>query len=55
MRGIDVSYESIGRWTAKVGPQIARNLRQRWLEDVWYLDEGVIKVGSVTAECGVIP
>ncbi len=28
-RGIDVSYETIRRWTAKFGPQIARNLRCR--------------------------
>jgi len=28
-RGIDVSYETIRRWTVKFGPQIARNLRRR--------------------------
>lgn len=28
-RGIDASYESIRRWTAKFGPQIARHLRRR--------------------------
>jgi len=28
-RGIDVSYETIRRWSAKFGPQIARNLRHR--------------------------
>ena len=27
-RGIDVSYETIRRWVAKFGPQIARNLRR---------------------------
>lgn len=26
-RGIDVSYETVRRWIAKFGPQIARNLR----------------------------
>lgn len=25
----DVSYESVQRWTARFGPQIARNLRRR--------------------------
>jgi len=28
-RGHDVSYETVRRWIAKFGPQIARNLRQR--------------------------
>lgn len=28
-RGIDVSYETVRRWIAKFGPQIARNLRRR--------------------------
>jgi len=28
-RGIDVSYETIRRWTVKFGQQIARNLRRR--------------------------
>ena len=28
-RGIDVSYETVRRWIAKFGPQIARNLRYR--------------------------
>lgn len=27
-RGIDVSYETVRRWTTKIGPQIARNLRR---------------------------
>ncbi|GHF64879.1 hypothetical protein GCM10017056_40120 [Seohaeicola zhoushanensis] len=27
-QGIDVSYESVRRWTAKFGPQIARGLRR---------------------------
>jgi transposase-like protein len=40
-RGIDVSYETVRRWIAKFGPQIARNLRRRQARpgDVWYLDE----------------
>ncbi|MCQ1775506.1 hypothetical protein NOI24_30135, partial [Neorhizobium galegae] len=28
-RGIDVSYETVRRWIAKFGPQIARNLRRQ--------------------------
>lgn len=44
-RGIDVSYETVRRWIAKFGPQIARNLRrcQARPGDVWYLDEVVVK------------
>ena len=44
-RGIDISYETIRRWTAKFGPQIARNLRRRQARagDVWHLDEVVVK------------
>ncbi|MGR3620782.1 IS6 family transposase [Pseudophaeobacter sp.] len=45
-RGIDASYESIRRWTAKFGPQIARHLRRRQCRsgDVWHLDEVVVKI-----------
>ena len=44
-RGIDVSYETVRRWIAKFGPQIARNLRRRQARpgDIWYLDEVVVK------------
>lgn len=44
-RGIDVSYETVRRWIAKFGPQIARNLRRRQSRpgDVCYLDEVVVK------------
>jgi putative transposase len=47
-RGIDVSYESIRRWTARFGPQIARNLRRRQCRpgDVWHLDEVVVKIAG---------
>ena len=43
--GVDVSYETIRRWIAKFGPQIARNLRRRQVRpgDIWYLDEVVVK------------
>ncbi|MGZ2433939.1 putative transposase [Rhizobium pisi] len=41
----DVSYETVRRWIAKFGPQIARNLRRRQARpgDIWYLDEVVVK------------
>lgn len=47
-RGIDVSYETIRRWTAKFGLQIARNLRRRQARagDVWHLDEVVVKISG---------
>jgi putative transposase len=47
-RGIDVSYETIRRWPAKFGLQIARNLRCRQARpgDVWHLDEVVVKISG---------
>ena len=47
-RGIDVSYETIRRWTIKFGPQIARDLRRRQPRpgDVWHLDEVVVKIAG---------
>ena len=47
-RGIDVSYETVRRWTTKFGPQIARNLRRRQRRpgDVWHLDEVVVKIAG---------
>ncbi len=47
-RGIDVSYETIRRWTVKFGQQIARNLRHRQarLGEVWHLDEVVVKIAG---------
>ena len=49
-RGIDVSYETVRRWTAKFEPQIARNLRrcQRRSGDIWHLDEVVVKISGKT-------
>lgn len=45
-RGIDVSYETIRRWTITYGPQIAANLRE--LRPIpsprWHLDEMVCRV-----------
>ncbi|WP_280960209.1 IS6 family transposase [Antarcticimicrobium luteum] len=49
-RGIDVSYKAVRRWTAKFGPQIARNLRRRQRRpgDIWHLDEVVVKISGKT-------
>ena len=48
-RGVDVSDETIRRWTVKFGPLIAHVLR-RWRQlrpgDVWHLDEVVVKIGG---------
>jgi len=47
-RGVDVSYETIRRWTVKFGPLIAHYLRRRQLRpgDVWHLDEVVVKIAG---------
>lgn len=47
-RGIDVSYETVRRWTVKFGPLIARALRRRQGRpgDVWHLDEVVVKIAG---------
>ena len=44
-RGVDVSYETVRRWIAKFGPQIAGNLRRRQARPshIWHLDEVVVK------------
>ena len=43
-RGIDVSYETVWRWTAKFGREIARN--QRRAGDIWHLDDVVVKISG---------
>ena len=47
-RGVDVSYETIRRWTVKFGPRIAHVLRRRQPPpgDVWHLDEVVVKIAG---------
>ncbi len=47
-RGVDVSYETIRRWTVKFGPLIAHVLRRRQPRpgDVWHLDEVVVKIAD---------
>ena len=44
-RATDVSCETVRRWIAKFGPQIARNVRrcQARPGDIWYLDKVVVK------------
>ena len=45
-RGLDISYESVGRWFLKFGASIARNLRRMrpTPSDYWHLDEMVIVI-----------
>ena len=47
-RGVEVSYETIGCWTLKFGPQIAANLRRRRYAPTgrWHLDEIYVRVGG---------
>ena len=47
-RGIIVSYETIRRWVAKFGPQIARRLRRhrRPAHPQWHLDEMFVSIGG---------
>ena len=47
-RGVDVSYETIRRWTVKFGPLIAHVLRRRQPRpgDVWHLVEVVVKIAG---------
>jgi len=47
-RGVDVSYETIRRWTVKFGPLIAHVLRRRQPRPsyVWHLDEVVMKIAG---------
>jgi putative transposase len=47
-RGVQVSYETIRRWSAKFGPQVAKAVRRRGPQrgDIWYLDEMQVKIGG---------
>jgi transposase-like protein len=47
-RGLDISYETVRRWVLKVGPMIARRLRQRRPRPSgrWHLDEMVVRIAS---------
>lgn len=45
-RGVEVSYETIGCWTKKFGPLIAKRLKKRWPvpSPRWRLDEIVCRI-----------
>lgn len=47
-RGVEVSYETIRRWVARLGPEIAKRLcRQRpRAHPLWHLDEMFVSVGG---------
>ena len=47
-RGVEVSYETIRRWVAKFGPQIARHLRRHRpvAHPQWHLDEMFVSIGG---------
>ena len=47
-RGSVVSYETIRRWVAKFGPQIAHRLRRhrRSAHPQWHLDEMFVSIGG---------
>ncbi len=47
-RGIIVSYETIRRWVARFGPQIARRLRhhRRPAHPLWHLDEMFVSISG---------
>jgi putative transposase len=47
-RGIDVTYETIRRWTNKFGPQIAKNLKRKRppLSPRWHLDDMVSNIAG---------
>src|SRR5215204_5883351 len=47
-RGLDVSYETVGRWVLKFGPAFARNLRRLRPRpsSKWHLDEMAVMIGG---------
>jgi putative transposase len=47
-RGINVSYETIRRWSRKFGAAYAKQLRRKKpsRKDIWHLDEVVISIGG---------
>ena len=49
-RSIDVTYETVRRWTQRSGQQVAKNIRHRSVAfgDKWHLDEVVIKINGRT-------
>lgn len=47
-RGIDVSYETVRRWTHKFGPAYARRIRLQRSRSSgrWHLDEAFVRIGG---------
>jgi transposase-like protein len=47
-RGVEVSYETIRRWVARFGPEIARELRRQRprAHPQWHLDEMFVSIGG---------
>src|ERR1700674_4539150 len=47
-RGIDVSYETVGRWALKFGGIIAREPRRDWMgsDGRWHLDEVFVSING---------
>ena len=58
-RGIELSYETIRRWVARYGPEIAKKLRRQRARahPRWHLDEMFVAIGgrriaSRSGDCG---
>ena len=46
-RGIQVSYETVRRWSQKFGAEYARRLKRKERPgDVWYLDEVFVRING---------
>ena len=47
-RGVEVSHETIRRWVARLGPEIARELRRQRprAHPQWHLDEMFVSIGG---------
>ncbi len=47
-RGVEVSYETVRRWVARFGPQIARHLRRHRpvAHPQWHVDETFVSIGA---------
>lgn len=47
-RGIDVSYETVGRWTHPFGPAYAKRIRLRRpsASGRWHFDEVFVRIGG---------
>jgi putative transposase len=56
-RGLEVSYETVGRWVLKFGLGIARKLRRcrPRPSDRWHLDEMVVRIAGIAASERLVP